>query len=266
MSYSNYENPIWLCDAVAAKVRGRQSLGALRSDYNRFMSLFSVRVLQFPLSGKPTKVENSETVVELVTKEYVNDSQQVDKVEVKGQRSASQSSARNHQLTIGKEKTKQFTIGGNIGLNASFFNVGGVGVGLNASGSRSITKKREEQDSESVSATLGKEYSITGSIDIPAKTRAIVTITTYTESYKVSNISVEVSAPASAYLKIRLANACCCRSKYCFISAEDFLKSLCGSQQANISRGGGVVKSTLWSELTYLGEKTVVTKETSSAY
>ena len=108
MSYSNFENPVWLRDAVAVRARGRTSLGALRKDYNKFLSLFNVIPVRFP-SALPVEIPNSETVVEVVKKQYFNNSGQDDEVEIKGQKTSTHSSGRNHQLTIGKDKTKQFT-------------------------------------------------------------------------------------------------------------------------------------------------------------
>ena len=149
-------------------------------------------------------------------------------------------------------------------MSASFFNVGGVGIGLNASGTHSTTERTELQTSESTNTSLGKEYSITGKINIPAGTGLAVTITTYSVNFKTSDITIGITAPSSASLKVQLSNACCCRSRYCFVTAEDFLRSIYGAQ-ANISRAGGLVSVEGFSEITYLGEKTIVTKEAIQA-
>ena len=263
MSISIYENPRWIRDVVSSRTLRRRPLGALRSDYSFFMRQFNVRAVSFEAID-PIEVPGSEAVVEVIKKEYFNKSNQEheDSVEIKGQKTSSETTTRNYQLTVGTQQSNQVSVGGSLGLDASFFNLAGPGVGLKAGVSASTTSTKTNSEQIQVgnekSATLGKEYSITGNIKIPAKTKLEVTITTCSVNFRIPGVQVIISAPASACLKVHLRRMCPCQSRALYVTAEDYLKVLCGKD--SVMKVGDMVQATQATQLTYLGEKTKVSK------
>lgn len=266
-SGSVYENPKWLRETVASKMRRRNCLGATKDDYVNFIRLFTFKAMKFD-EQVPKVIKDSKVVTEVVSKVYSNRTKQEteDEVEIRGQKSASSSSTRNYQLTLGKESTREFSVGGTTGLGAEFFNIGGAGIKANmevsSSATFSNTKRQETQISRGSETSLGKEYSITGTVKIPPMTKLTVTIQTATVTYEVSNVLVKITAPASGLLKARLSGACCCRSKFCFITSEEFMRTLC--DRRTIKREEGSIVGFVSSMITYLGEQTIVDKEAES--
>lgn len=260
-----YENPKWLREAVAGKVRGRRSLGAQKTDYANFIRLFNFKAAKFDESV-PKMLPDSKVITDIVCKIYSNHTEQEtaerDEVEIKGQKSASSASTRNYQLTLGNESTKQFSVGGNAGLSADFFNMGGAGVGINAQATTSNTKREENLYNEGTQKSLQKEYSITGTVKIPPMTKLTVTIQTATVTYELSNILVKITAPAYSSLRVKMTRSCCCQSQYCFITTEEFMRTLC--DPTTIKREEGSVIGYVSSVITYLGEQTIVDKEMES--
>ena len=100
-------------------------------------------------------------------------------VEVNSQKGEIHTITKYYQLTTSQSKEKQFYAGGNVGLSVSFFNVGGVGVGVDANYTRTNEKRGEQQYGEGKSAQLGKSYGIVATVQIPPKTKLIINFTTH---------------------------------------------------------------------------------------
>ena len=263
MSYFVYENPKWLRDAVRARLPRRQSIGALQTDYSNFISQITVRAVHFG-DEEPVEVPGSQVIIDVDKKVYKNGGDAVDEVEVQGLKSETQTSTNNYQLTVGQSQGKQFNIGGNAGLNASFFNVGGLGVGLNAGYTKSSVKSEEQQYGEERSVQLGKSYGVVAKVQIPPNTKLTVKIITYSLTYRAQSVQIEVSAPRSARLLVyleRVPRCCSCTksSTVVYVNAIDFLKSLGETDQVE-SIADDRVRIITTSHLTYLGEKTVISK------
>ena len=155
-------------DAVRAWLPRRQSIGALQKDYSDFISQITVRAVRFG-DEEPVEVPGSQVIIDINKKEYKNEGDAADEVEVQGLKSETQTSTNNYQLTVGQSQGKQFNIGGNAGLNASFFNVGGLGVGLDAGYTKSSVNSEEQQHGKGRSAQLGKSYGVVAKVQISSK-------------------------------------------------------------------------------------------------
>ena len=155
-------------DAVRAWLPRRQSIGALQKDYRDFISQITVRAVRFG-DEEPVEVPGSQVIIDINKKEYKNEGDAADEVEVQGLKSETQTSTNNYQLTVGQSQGKQFNIGGNAGLNASFFNVGGLGVGLDAGYTKSSGNSEEQQHGKGRSAQLGKSYGVVAKVQISSK-------------------------------------------------------------------------------------------------
>ena len=252
MSFVYYKNPRWLQDAAGRRARGRRSVGAFAQDYKSFEDLIKVRVVRFG-DNEPVMLPDSKVIVDIDTKEYRNEGNKKDKVQINGQKSEKQTSSKNHQLSVGK------TVGNTItfGLDASFFNIGGISVG----GSRTNEKREDEQRSEENEEELGKEYGVNTELKIPPNTKVVVRITTYSVTYRAENVEVEVSAPKSALLRVRLAPRkyfSCFFTNQVFINTADYLQSL--NEEGEIQEQDDTVSIRTTSHLSYLGEMTVVSR------
>ena len=140
----------------------------MQKDYSDFISQITVRAVRFG-DEEPVEVPGSQVIIDINKKEYKNEGDAVDEVEVQGLKSETQTSANNYQLTVGQSQGKQFNIGGNAGLNASFFNVGGLGVGLDAGYTKSSGNSEEQQHGKGRSAQLGKSYGVVAKVQISSK-------------------------------------------------------------------------------------------------
>ena len=264
MSSFVFENPKWLRDAVRAQFPRRESIGASQVDYRSFIRQITVRAVHFG-DEEPVEVPGSQVIIDVDKKVYKNGGDAVDEAEVQGLKSETQTSTKNYQLTVGQSQGKQFNIGGNAGLNASFFNVGGAGVGLNAGYTKSSGKSEEQQYGEERSVQLGKSYGVVAKVQIPPNTRLTVKIITYSLTYRAQSVQIEVSARSSTRLLVYLERVpCCCGlsktgSIFAYIYASDFLKSL-GETDRVESIADDRVRIITTSHLTYLGEKTLFSK------
>ena len=262
MSYKVYENPKWLRDAVRTRVPRRQSIGALPEDYRSFMGHITVRPVCFH-DDQPEEQDGSQVIIDVDRKVYENNGADTDTVEVKSQKDEKHTSTKNYQLTVGQSKGKQFNVGGEVGLKPSFFNVGGVGVDLKADYTRTNGKSGEQQYGERSSAELGKLYGVTATVQIPPKTKLTVEVTTYSLTYLAQRVQIEISAPITARLLVYLESVPCCyscgKSNFVYVHASDFLRSLNETGEIQTDENGRV---SIMSEsrLTYLGEKTKVSK------
>ena len=111
----------------------------------------------------------------------------------------------------------------------SFFNVGGVGVGVDANYTRTNEKRGEQQYGEGKSAQLGKSYGIVATVQIPPKTKLIINFTTHVMTYLAQRVQIEISAPITAMLLVRLESMPCCYSYgkgTLYICASDYLRSI----------------------------------------
>ena len=256
MSFVYYRNPQWLRDAAGRRARGRLSVGAFAQDYKSFEDLIKVRVVRFG-DDEAVMLPDSKVIVDIDTKEYRNEGNVEDKVKINGQKSEKQKSSKNHQLSVGK------TVGNtiNFGLNASFFNIGGIGLGLGVGGSRTNEKREENKRGEENEEELGKEYGVNTELQIPPKTKVVVRITTYSVTYRAENVEVEVSAPKSALLRVKLAPRkyfSCFFTNQVFINTTDYLQSL--NEEGVIQEQEDMVYIRTTSHLSYLGEMTVVSR------
>ena len=253
-----YENPQWLQDAVAERVPGRRCLGAFTQDYANFMRQMSVRAVQFG-DDEPKEQSGSKVIIDIDKKEYRNESETEDEVQITGQKSESKNCRKNYQLAVGKSKYKTVIVGGSVGLNASFFNIGGLGISLNSSTSHS-KEMTEQQYGEEKTNALSKEYSMKVTVKIPPRTKLSVTVTTYLVTYLAQEIEVEIKAPSTALLPVTLGTRFgpIFERRFVFVTAEDFLRSLADDDDIKII--DGTCRTTTRSYLTYLGEKTTVCK------
>ena len=239
-----YRNPRWLREVVASRARGRQSLGAWTSDYDAFISLFNIRAISFE-STDATEVPKSEVVVDVIKKEYINTTEQdsEDSVEIKDQKPLSGSASRKYHLTVGTQQH-----GVDLQVDASFFNLAGPSFNLNSN-----------IDTDSTTPmSIGKDYYVTDTVKIPAKTKLEVTLATYSVNYRIPGVHVVISAPVSSSVKVILVRKCPWQNQILSITAEDYLKVLCGPDSVQVV--GDEVMATQVTQLTYLGQKTKVSK------
>ena len=102
-------------------------------------------------------------------------------------------------------------------------------------------------------------------MQIPPNTKLAVKIITYSLTYRVQSVQIEVSVPSSAELLVYLERVTCfcglgkSGSTFAFIYASDFLKSL-GETDHVETIADDRVRIITTSHLTYLGEKTVISK------
>ena len=262
MSYKVYENPKWLRDAVRTRFPRRQSIGALPEDYRSFMRHITVRPVRFH-DDQPEELDGSQVIIDVDRKVYENKGSDTDTVKVNSQKDEKHTSTKNYQLTVGQSRGNQFNVGGNVGLDASFFNVGGVGVGVEAGYTRTNEKRGEQQYGEQRSAELGKTYGAVAEVKIPQKTKLTVEVTTYSLTYLAQRVQIEISAPSTARLLVYLESVPCCYScgkpNFVYVHPSDFLRSLNETGEIQTDDNGRV---SIMSEsrLTYLGEKTKISK------
>ena len=263
MSYIVYENPQWLQDAVSRHVPGRESIGALPEDYGSFMEHITVRPVRFH-DDQPEELDGSQVIIDVDRKVYENNGEETDTVGVNSQKDEKHTSTKNYQLTVGQSQGNKFNVGGNVGLKPSFFNVGGVGVDLKAGYTRTNDKSGGQQYSEGSSAELGKTYGVVATVQIRPKTKLTVEVTTYSLTYLAQRVQIEISAPSTARLLVYLKRVPCCyscgKSNFVHVDASDFLRSL--NETGGIIQPDDNNRVSIMSEsrLTYLGEKTKISK------
>ena len=249
-----YENPPYLINAACRKYgHGVLLIGAVESELREFWRNVEVKASNSGYQEEPPQ-EVTRQVVDISAKEHVNYGTEEDEVEVLNNQEETRTEHKSYSLSF--EKSWEF--GGNIDVGASFFNafgVGGPSIGLGGSVKR--TKKTFQDLTRQEERSLSQQYSLTGKIKVPPKTKLSVTITTYAVNYK-ANLKAVFAVPMSNvipfYYKSGLGKLCCagigptCR-KLGYITAEELFQG-----QNEYSVDGGNITFSRETELSYLAE------------
>jgi len=249
-----YVAPPYLINAVHKKYgRGILLIGAIESDIKEFWRNVEVKASNSGFQDKPPQ-EVTRQIVDISAKEHVNNGTEEDEVEVLNNEEETRTEQKSYSLSF--EKSWEFS--GNINVGASFFNafgVGGPSIGLGGSIKR--TKKTLQDLTKEEERSLSQQYSLTGKIKVPPKTKLTVTITTYAVNYKANlkaAFAVSMSNVIPFYYKSGLGKLCCagigptCR-RVGYITAEELFQ---GQNEYNVD--GGNITFSRETELSYLAE------------
>jgi len=200
-------------------------------------------------------------IVDITAKEHLNTGEKEDEVEVFTNQEESLKETKTYSISF----TKGWEFGGSLNVGASFFNVLGAGspsIGLGIGGKR--FKNTEESSTFAKERSLSQQYSLTGRIKVPPKTKLNVKITTYAVTYKTS-VKVEFSVSCAARIRffykpawsVYFCAGTACRSTG-HITAEDLFEN-----QFEYNLSNGIVSFTEETDLSYIGEVLQMNKEST---
>ena len=252
-----YEKPRYLVNAIRRRFGNIEILGALKEDLEKFWEKVQVRAPNGFNNEEPQEV--TRVIVDITAKEHINTGENEDEVEIYTNQEESLKESKSYSITF----TKGWEFGGSFNIGASFFNALGAGspsIGLGLAGKR--YKKTEETTAFGQERALSQQYSLTGRIKVPPKTKLKVKITTYAVTYKTS-VKVEFSAPSTARINFSYKPAWsvyCCAGNPCrlygHITAEDLFEN-----QFEYNLSGGIVTFSEETNLSYIGEVLQMNKE-----
>ena len=244
-----YSNPKWIRDIVKTKAPGRQSIGVPFHAYIHFLNQLSVK----PGNVLPSEYQGDKHITEIDKKVFVNEGDTADIVKVKSTKPKFTMASKNYQLMIAGE---MITLGEKE-EDPPMVSTGGL---THNCGKKSSSNKKTVNE-ESL-WLLGKEYDgVTSEIKVPPKTKVSLISTTTLITYQVQSNDVEVSAPESLCLAVKLGT----RFGHCFersiveITAEEFLRVL--SNDGNILSSHETVSAIVQTNFNYLEEETSIKKK-----
>jgi len=249
-----YQLPSYLINAAQKKYgRGILLIGATDDDIKEFWRNVEVKASNSGFQDTPPR-EVTRQVVDISAKEHFNFGTEEDEVEVLNNEEETRTENKSYSLSF--EKSWEFA--GNIDVGASFFNAFGVGgPSLGLGGSIKRTKKTLQDLTKEEERSLSQQYSVTGKIKVPAKTKLTVTITTFAVNYKAdlkAVFAVPISNVLPFFYKSGLGKLCCagigptCR-KLGYITSEELFE---GQNEYNVD--GGTITFSRETELSYLAE------------
>lgn len=242
--------PYWLTQAVFQNYR-RTAFSVNSNDLEEFVSQLRI-TLRKPIEDP---VALGKTLVDTDSKVFLNTGTESDTFTLKTQKTSTAETKKSYQLKVGKNFT--YGLGGGINIGASFFNIGGIGASL--AGSFSKSKTEEVAVEGGLVRGLSQEYGIEGEIKVPPKKKVAVEIRTYAISYT-SNVHLTVKMPASATLRVQVAQGGCCGNKFIWLRAEQFLQLFIDDKASKPTKDGPLLVANYSTQLQYLGERTVIHK------
>lgn len=203
--------------------------------------------------------------MDITAKEYVNLGNKDDEVEVLNSEEKNVTQHKSYSLSF----EKKWEFGGNINVGASFFNaIGAGGSSIGLGGTIKRTKNAFKDSTQEEERSLSQQYSLTGTITVPPKSKLTVTISTYAVNYKV-NLNAVFTSPVSNvipfFYKSGLGKLCCpgfgptCR-KWGFIFAQELFEG-----EKGFTFEGSTVTFSREADLSYLAETIEMFKETQYA-
>lgn len=249
-----YVTPGYLLKAARSKHgRGIEMIGAVETDLANFWDTVETKGKGFEGSQPELPQEVGRIVVDITAKEHCNYGNTKDEIEVVTSHEEARKEKKSYSLSFGRQSGWEF--GGGLNVGASFFNTAGASIGIAGKGNRGKWKSEDEGKEEE--RALAQKYGVTGKIDVPPRTKVVVTITTYAVTYKL-NVKVLFSVPATSYIpfyyKNFLGKLCCagagptCR-KFGHVTAHELFQ-----KEDEFQDLGHTIQFTKDSELSYVAE------------
>ena len=242
-----YVQPEYLVKAARRKYGRRiQMIGALESSIAEFWGNVEAKGTPFNPNDRPTP--ESKVIVDISAKEHCNYGTKEDEVMIVTTKEETTKEYKSYSLSFGKESGWQF--GGGLNIGASFFNTASGSFGIE--GKRTKGKWESETKNEGNERALSQTYGVTGTIKVPPKTKAVVTITTYAVTYRL-NVKAVICAQPNSYIPFYFSRSGCCglrsRRVFGYITARELFQ-----EQNEFQDLGYCVQFTIYSHLSYIGE------------
>ena len=256
-----YVTPSYLVRAAKRKYGSNIiMIGAVESALKEFWDTVANKLSGSQANKNLRPVEDSRIIVDISAKEHCNFGNDVDKVEITTNKEETRSEKKAYSLSFGKQSGWEY--GGGLNIGASFFNTASASLGI--SGKRTKGKWKSEEEDKEEERSLSQGYGVVGKIEVPAKTKASVKITTYAVTYT-TNVKIVISAPSTSYIpfyyKKYLGNLFCagggsCCRKFGFVNARELFQN-----ETEFQDLGHSVQFTRDSQLSYIGEVVEMYKE-----
>lgn len=256
-----YVTPSYLLKAAKRKYgRNIVMIGAVESALNEFWDAIGNKLHGSEFNKNLRPVEDSRIIVDITAKEHCNLGSDVDHVDITTSKEETRSQKKSYALSFGKQSGWEY--GGGLNIGASFFNTASASIGI--SGKRTTGKWRSEEEGREEERSLSQRYGVVGRIEVPAKTKVSVKITTYAVTYKI-DVKIAISAAATSYIPFYYKNylgslfcaggGSCCR-KFGFITARELFQN-----ETEFEDLGNFVQFTRNSQLSYICEVAEMYKE-----